>query len=77
MDRNQTIKITFYLMIVDEVATFDLYARILASNPMRNREDMFEQRMQFMKIEQEDRDKIIRFIFESERVARAKGIGIR
>ena len=28
-----------------------------------------------MKIRQEDRDKIIRFIFESERMARAKELG--
>ena len=48
-------------MIVDEVAVFDLYARILASNLMRGRDDLYEQRMEFMKIAQEERDKIIRF----------------
>ena len=64
-------------MIVDEVAVFDLYARILASNLMRGRDDLYEQRMEFMKIAQEERDKIIRFIFESERVARAKEIGLK
>lgn len=75
-ERNTTIKITFMLLIVDEVAVFDLYARILASNLMKGRDDLYEQRMEFMKISQEDRDKIIRFIFESERVARAKKIGL-
>ena len=77
IERNSTIKITFILMIVDEVAVFDLYARILASNLMRGRDDLYEQRMEFMKIAQEERDKIIRFIFESERVARAKEIGLK
>lgn len=77
LERNMTIKITFILMIVDEVAVFDLYARILACNLMRGRDDLYELRMEFMKISQEDRDKIIRFIFESERVARAKKIGLK
>ncbi|MDD6327097.1 MAG: flagellar brake domain-containing protein [Eubacteriales bacterium] len=77
MERNTIVKISFVLMILDDVAIFDLYANILASTPIKNRPEFFEQRMEFMKIGQDERDKIIRFIFESERMARAKKIGLK
>lgn len=72
IDRNECVKIKFSVVIVDEIVSFNLYARILSSTSVQNRTDLYEQRLEFMKISQEDRDKIIRFIFESERVARAK-----
>lgn len=75
LERNEVIKIKFSVAIIDEIVRFNLFARILASRPMANRHDLYEQRLEFMKISQEDRDKIIRFIFESERMARAKEMG--
>ena len=52
--------------ILDEIVSFNLFGRILASVPVQGRTDIFEQRIEFMKIRQEDRDKIIKFIFERE-----------
>lgn len=75
LERNEVIKIKFSVNILDEVLSFNLFARILDSRPMANRHDLFEQRLEFMKISQEDRDRIIRYIFESERMDRAKEMG--
>lgn len=74
LERNEVVKIKFMVAILDEYIGFNLFARILASSPLQNRTDLYEQRLEFMKITQEERDKIIRFIFESERMDRAKGM---
>jgi c-di-GMP-binding flagellar brake protein YcgR len=63
--------------ILDEVLFFNLFARILVSTEYKNKAGLFEQRLEFMKISQENRDKIIRFIFENERMARAKEMGLK
>ncbi|MBE5943913.1 MAG: flagellar brake protein [Lachnospiraceae bacterium] len=76
LDKNEVIKIKFAVAILDEVICFNLYGRILASTSVRGRSDIFEQRIEFMKISQEDRDKIVKFIFESERMNRAKEAGL-
>lgn len=73
LEKNEVVKVKFAVNILDEYISFNLFARILSSVSIQNRTDMYEQRMEFLKITQDDRDKIIRFIFESERVARAKG----
>lgn len=75
-ERNEVVKIKFKMTLLDEVMHFDLFARILSSSLMKGRADIYEQRIEFMKIGQEDRDRIIRFIFESERMARAKEMGL-
>lgn len=77
LDRNEVVKIKFMVFIINEVVGFNLFARILGSTPVAGRSDLFEQRLEFMKISQEERDKIIKFIFESERVARAKEVGLK
>ncbi|MCM1272212.1 MAG: flagellar brake protein [Clostridium sp.] len=76
LEKNEIVKIRFELVIVDEILKFSLFARVLSSLLMDGR-DLYEQRLEFMKIAKDDRDKIIKYIFESERVARAKGIGYK
>lgn len=75
LDRNEIVKIKFSVRIIDEHFGFELFARILGSTAIQGRRDLFEQRLEFMKIRQEERDRIIRFIFESERMARKREIG--
>lgn len=75
LEKNEVVKLKFSVLIFEEVVTFSLFARILASKPITGRTDLFEQRLEFMKIKQEERDKIIRYIFECERMARAKETG--
>lgn len=73
IDRNEVVKVKFMVAILGEILNFSLYARMLSSTPIEGRSGMYEQRMEFLKISQEERDKIIRYIFESERVELANG----
>ena len=77
LDKNEVVKIKFMVSILDEVFFFNLFARILSSTRFNGRSDIYEQRLEFMKIAQDDRDNIIRFIFENERMARAKEAGFK
>lgn len=72
LEKNEIIKIKFEIGMVGEVIRFNLFARILSSTVMNNQTNLYEQRLEFMKITQDDRDKIIRYIFENERINRAK-----
>lgn len=75
--KNEVVKVYFSVEILEEKYTFDLFARILESRPLQNRTDVYEQRLEFMKIQHEERDRIIKFIFESERMSRAKKVGLK
>lgn len=74
--KNEIVKIKFMVSIIDEIVSFNLFARILSSSMLKGSSNIYEQRLEFMKISQDERDRIIRFIFESERLERAKGIGM-
>lgn len=73
LEKNELVKIKFEIGMVGEIIRFNLFARILSSTIMNNQTNLYEQRLEFMKIAQDDRDKIIRYIFENERINRAKG----
>lgn len=77
LDRNEVVKIKFSVAVPGEIYNFSLFARILGSVQSQAKAGIFEQRIEFMKITQEDRDKIIRYIFENERIARSKGSGMK
>ncbi len=77
IDKNEVIKLRFQASIPDEIFCFNLYGRILSSVQSRTNNSLYEQRIEFMKISQEERDKIIKYIFENERIARAKGSGMK
>lgn len=75
LDRNEVVKLKFFVSIIQEFVCFNNFARVLDSSPVQGRSDLFELRLEFMKIRQEERDKIIRYIFESERLDRKNEIG--
>ncbi len=75
VERGTVIRVKFSLSISDKVHTFRPFAKVLSSTLKEGRIPAYEVRMKFLKIRQEDRDDIIRFIFESERAARAKESG--
>ncbi len=76
LERNEVVKIKFSAMVMNEVFNFSLFARVLSSKRVQNHTDIVEQRLEFMKIAKEDRDRIIKYIFESERMHRAKETGL-
>ena len=73
IERNEVVKLKFMISFLNEILSFNLFARILSSTRVQGRSDMYEQRMEFLKITQDERDKIVRFIFESERAKLANG----
>ena len=73
VERNEVVKVKFMVSVVGEILSFNLFARMLSSVSVQGRTDMYEQRMEFLKITQDERDKIIRYIFESERLELANG----
>lgn len=76
LDRSEVVKLKFSVFVLNEALNFSLYARILSSIRVQNHAEFFEQRLEFMKITKEDRDKIIKYIFESERIHRARETGL-
>ncbi len=76
LDKNEVVKIKFILSVEDYVFRFSLFARVLSSTHMQNRSELVEQRLEFLKITKEERDNIIKYIFECERRNRAKEMGM-
>ena len=67
-----TVLFSFNLGIGTKDVNFKLFGRILMSRPIENRTGDYENRVQFMDVPPEDREAIIRFIFEEERKIRRK-----
>ena len=49
--------------------------KVLKSSPIENREDQFENRIQFVNMVNDDREAIIKYIFEEERKQRHRERG--
>ncbi len=75
MDRDEVIKLKFEASTPTDNFSFSLFARVLACTQLANKAGLYELRMEFMKIKQEERDKIVKYIFDTERLARAKELG--
>ena len=67
-----TILCRYKLEPGDAAKEYEVLGKILGSKPSQNREDIFEHRVQFVNIDDEAREEIIRFIFETERKIRRK-----
>ncbi len=76
LERNEVVKLKFSAVVANEVFNFSLFARVLGSTKVKNHNEIIEQRLEFMKISKEERDRIIKYIFESERLHRAKETGL-
>ncbi len=72
LKKNDYVKVTFVLPFPEGAQRFIMLARVLSSNLMEGKGDLYEQRMEFLRVKSEERDAIVRFIFERERADRAK-----
>ena len=54
---------------------YKLIGKVLKSSPMENRDDSFENRIQFVNMVNDDRESIIKYIFEEERKMRHRERG--
>ncbi len=65
------IYINYCLLIKDKVKEYNLVGKVLAIKPSENRKGVYEHRVQYLNIGNEEREEIIRYIFEEERKHRS------
>ncbi len=65
--KGANIMFTFSLYVSGALTEYKLIGKVLLSEPLENREDEYEHRIQFVNIMNDDRESIIRYIFEEER----------
>lgn len=76
LDKNEVVKLKFVLSVDEYIFRFSLFARVLSSVRVQNHSEIYELRLEFLKITKEEIDNIIKYIFESERRNRAKEMGM-
>ena len=69
------IRFVFSLFVNGLVTEYKLVGKVLKSSPIENREDQFENRIQFVNMVNDDREAIIKYIFEEERKQRHRERG--
>ncbi len=65
------IYINYRLMIKDKVRDYNVVGKVLATRPSENRKGVYEHRVQYINMGNDDREEIIRYIFEEERKHRS------
>ncbi|MBQ6128648.1 MAG: PilZ domain-containing protein, partial [Lachnospiraceae bacterium] len=69
------IRFVFSLFVNGLVTEYKLVGKVLKSSPIENMEDQFENRIQFVNMLNDDREAIIKYIFEEERKQRHRERG--
>ncbi|MCR5302090.1 MAG: flagellar brake protein [Lachnospiraceae bacterium] len=69
------IRFVFSLFVNGQVTEYKLVGKVLNSSPIENREDEYENRIQFVNMVNDDRESIIKYIFEEERKMRHRERG--
>lgn len=69
------IRFVFSLFVNGNVTEYRLLGRVLKSSLLENKDDSYENRIQFVNMGNEDRESIIRYIFEEERKQRHRERG--
>lgn len=73
--KNANILFVFSLYVSGKLTEYKLVGRVLLSEKLENRDDEYEHRIQFVNIMNDDRESIIRYIFEEERKIRRREKG--
>lgn len=76
IEPNEIIVIRFELPVEEGLAFMQLVGRILRSSPLQGRAGIYDERIEFININKENRDKIVKYIFECQRMMRAKESGL-
>ena len=58
-------------MIKDKLKDYNVVGKVLAVRPSENRKGVYEHRVQYINMGTDDREEIIRYIFEEERKHRS------
>ncbi len=71
-EENSMILCRYNLIIGDRDKEYDLIAQVLNVHELDNRPGVFEHRVQYVNMDVDDREEIIRYIFDEERKSRHK-----
>ncbi len=74
-EKNMTILFVFTLYVNGQLTEYKLFGKVLLSERIENRNNEFEHRIQFLNMMNDDRESIIRYIFEEERKIRHREKG--
>ena len=69
------IRFVFSLFVNGQVTEYKLVGKVLKSTAVENKADQFENRIQFVNMVNDDRESIIKYIFEEERKKRHRERG--
>lgn len=74
--KNSLVQVRFSITLDDTVDVIYAFARMLRSEKNPNKQNLFDNRLEFWRMDQGTREKIIRFIFEEQRKNRSKQLGL-
>jgi len=74
--KDSNILFTFSLFVNDTNTTYKLLGKVLLSNEIQSRDGEYEHRIMFVNIMNDDRESIIKYIFEEERKIRRREKGL-
>ena len=74
--KDTTLILSFYLELSKGITQFELLGKVVYSSEIQNRKKMYEHRIEFMDINESERENIVRFIFDEERRRRRKEKGL-
>lgn len=66
-EKGDIIKISITFHMHERIEDYELKAKVISSGLISNRSGLYENRVEFSEIEQEQRETIIKFVFEEER----------
>lgn len=73
--KDSNILFAFDLFVNNQLTSYKLIGKVLVSQEISNREGEYEHRVVFVNIMNDDRESIIKYIFEEERRIRRRGKG--
>lgn len=74
-ETDSMVNCIYYLLIEGKKKEYDLVGRVLSVKELSNRPGIYEHRIQYVNINTEQREEIIRYIFQEERKNRKKELG--
>ena len=74
--KDSNILFTFDLFVNDKLTSYKLLGKVLLSQEIQGREGEYEHRIMFVNIMNDDRESIIKYIFEEERKIRRREKGM-
>lgn len=75
-EMNSLVCCKYQLVLSGEVKEFQLVGRILVAKNLENKQKVYEYRIQYMNIDLEAREDIIKYIFQEERKSRKRESGL-